>query len=337
MASGTCALQVALSAIAEKHDYRPGDEVLVPAITFIATSNIVLMLGFNPVFVDVDPYTFNMDPKEIEKHITPKTRAIVPVHLFGLPCNMEAIMEIAKRNGLQVLEDSCETAFAKMKGQSVGSFGDAACFSQYVAHHVVAGVGGMVTTNDAALEVLCRSFMAHGRDSIYTRLEDDENPTSSIIERRYKFDRLGFSYRCTELEAALGLAELERWEENIGRRRSNAALLTQLLGRFEDYLQLPYIPSGYAHSFMMYAAVCKKGIDREPLLMHLERNGIETRYLFPLLSQPIYQKIFPGMIDKYPVAKHLEKHGFFVGIHQGLTAVDVKFIADTVSSYFGGH
>jgi dTDP-4-amino-4,6-dideoxygalactose transaminase len=293
------------------------------------------MLGFNPVFVDVDPYTFNMDPKEIEKHITPKTRAIVPVHLFGLPCNMEAIMEIAKRNGLQVLEDSCETAFAKMKGQSVGSFGDAACFSQYVAHHVVAGVGGMVTTNDAALEVLCRSFMAHGRDSIYTRLEDDENPTSSIIERRYKFDRLGFSYRCTELEAALGLAELERWEENIGRRRSNAALLTQLLGRFEDYLQLPYIPKGYEHSFMMFPMVCKAGVDREALLMYLEKHAIETRYMFPLLSQPVYRRLFPGMAEKYPVARHLETKGFFVGMHQGMDSKDMHYIADTFAGYFG--
>jgi len=333
--SGTSALQIALATLKEVHGYRDGDEVLVPAITFIATSNVVIQNNLTPVFVDVDSSTFNINPWQIESHITSRTRAIVPVHLFGLPCNMEAIMDIARRHNLQVIEDSCETMFSGVNGKSVGSFGDMACFSTYVAHLIVGGVGGLVTTNSEKYAEMCRSLMAHGRDSIYTCLEDDDNPTKDIIERRYKFDRVGYSYRCTEIEAAIALSELERWEEIIKARRDNAALLTNLLGRFSDYLQLPHIPSGYEHSFMMFPMVCKAGVDREALLMYLEKHAIETRYMFPLLSQPVYRRLFPGMAEKYPVARHLETKGFFVGMHQGMDSKDMRYIADTFAGYFG--
>ena len=332
--SGTSALQIALAALKERHCYEDGAEVLVPAITFIATSNVVLQNNLKPVFVDVDPYTFNIDPDKIAEKITDRTVAIIPVHLFGLPANMPRIMSIARYYGLKVIEDSCETMFAGVNGKSVGSFGDMACFSTYVAHLIVGGVGGLVTTNNSTYDELCRSFMAHGRDSIYTTIDDDDKVSKDMIERRYKFDRVGYSYRCTEIEAAIALSELERWEENLRTRRYNAASLTKLLKPFEDKLQLPYTPDGYEHSYMMYPAVCKEGVDREALLLYMEQHGIETRYLFPLLSQPIYQKLFPGMIDNCPVAKCLEKQGFFVGMHQGLTDEDVFFIVDTISEYF---
>lgn len=329
--SGTSALQMALAALKERHHYEDGDEVLVPAITFIATSNVVLQNNLTPIFVDVDPLTFNIDPAEIEKHITSRTRSIIPVHLFGLPANMGAINIIAHRHSLQVIEDSCETMFAGINGKSVGSFGDMACFSTYVAHLIVGGVGGLVTTNDPVYDNMCRSLMAHGRDSIYTSIDDDDKISKDMIERRYKFDRVGYSYRCTEIEAAIALSELERWKENIATRRSNAALLMSLLKPLEDKLQLPSVPEGFSHSWMMFPLVCREGVDREPLLMHLENNGIETRYLFPLLSQPVYRKLFPGMIEKYTVAKSLEKQGFFIGSHQGLYNRDIHFIAKTIT------
>lgn len=333
--SGTSALQIALATLKERYGYKDGDEVLVPAITFIATSNVVIQNNLTPVFVDVDPFTFNMDPSKIMEKITSRTRAIIPVHLFGLPADMPALMPLAKYHDLQVIEDSCETMFAGVNGKSVGSFGDMACFSTYVAHLIVGGVGGLVTTNSEKYAEICRSLMAHGRDSIYTCLEDDDNPTKDIIERRYKFDRVGYSYRCTEIEAAIALSELEHWEDNIEQRRDNAALLTSLLKRFEDYLQLPYTPKGYEHSFMMYPMVCRAGVDREALLMYLETHGIETRYLFPLLSQPVYRRLFPGMAEKYPVAQLLESKGFFIGMHQGLSLEDMHFVANTFAGYFG--
>ena len=334
MNSGTSALQVALAALKEKYDYGNGSEVLVPAITFIATSNAVLHNNLKPVFVDVDPVTFNMNPREIEKHITWKTKAIIPVHLFGLPADMPSIMNIARNNHLQVIEDSCETMFAGINDKSVGSFGDLACFSTYVAHLIVSGVGGLVTTDEDDLAKTCRSLMAHGRDSIYTSIDDDDVISKDLIERRYKFDRVGYSYRCTEIEAAIALSELERHEENISRRRYNAAVLIGMLEPFSDYLQLPIIPKGYDHSFMMFPMVCKSGVDREKFLMYLESKAIETRYMFPLLSQPVYQKLFPGLAEKYPVASLLEKQGLFIGMHQGLMYREIRYIADVISSYF---
>src|SRR4029077_11110831 len=229
MNSGTSALQVALAALKEVHGYQDGDEVLVPATTFIATSNIVLQNNMKPVFVDVDPYTFNIDPFKIEEKITARTRAIIPVHLFGLPAEMSLIMPIAKRHGLQVIEDSCETMFAPDMGKRVGSIGDLGCFSTYVAHLIVGGVGGLVTTNDEQLARICRSLMAHGRDSIYLSIDDDDKKgpeLNDIIERRYSFERVGYSYRPTEFESAIALSELETWQQNIKTRFKNACRLT---------------------------------------------------------------------------------------------------------------
>src|SRR5271155_135882 len=337
--SGTSALQIALATLKERYGYQDGDEVLVPAITFIATSNIVLQNNMTPVFVDVDPNTFNMNPDEIRGQITKRTRAIIPVHLFGLPAEMPAIMGIAHEHGLHVIEDSCETMFAGVYGKSVGSFGDMACFSTYVAHLIVGGIGGLVTTNDEKNAEMCRSLLAHGRDNIYLSIDDDDNvgdkELERIIKRRYSFDRVGYSYRCTEIEAAIALSELERWEENLGMRRRNATHLTKLLQPFEDRLQLPMIPKGYTHSFMMFPLVLRSG-NRAPLLMHLERAGIETRFMFPLLSQPVYRRMFPNLAEQYPIAQHLESQGFFIGCHQGIDYEGVEFIADTIAGYFKG-
>jgi len=328
--SGTSALQIALAALKERHHYEDGDEVLVPAITFIATSNVVLQNNLTPVFVDVDPLTFNINPDKIAEKVTSRTRAIMPVHLFGLPANMTRVMSIARYYGLSVIEDSCETMFAGINGKSVGSYGDMACFSTYVAHLIVGGVGGLVTTNHDVYAIVCRSLMAHGRDSIYTSIDDDDKISKDMIERRYKFDRVGYSYRCTEIEAAIALSELERWRENIQKRRHNAWLLSASLVHLQDRLQLPFTPEGYDHSYMMYPFVCKEGVDRDKLLLHLEQKGIETRFMFPLLSQPVYKRLFPGMAEKYPVASYLEKQGAFIGMHQGLEDEDMFFVADTI-------
>jgi dTDP-4-amino-4,6-dideoxygalactose transaminase len=337
--SGTSALQIALAALKERYGYQDRDEVLVPAITFVATSNIVLQNNMKPVFVDVDPRTFNMDPQLIEKSITPRTRAIIPVHLLGLPCAMDRIMPIARQYGLHVIEDSCETMFAGVNGKSVGSFGDLACFSTYVAHLIVGGVGGLVTTDDAGLAEMCRSLLAHGRDPLYLSIDDYDNTSDNklkeIMKARYKFDRLGYSYRCTEIEAAIALSELECWEENIARRRHNARLLTSNLQKFDKFLQFPFIPQGLEHSFMMYPLVVKSGVDREALMLFLEKRGIETRYMFPLLNQPVYLKLFSGRASECPGAQHIETHGLLLGIHQGITDSDIQFVADTFAAYFG--
>lgn len=336
--SGTSALQIALASLKETYKCRSGEEVIVPATTFIATSNVVLQNGMWPVFVDVDPKTFNLDPTKLEAAISPRTRAILPVHLFGLPANMPAIMDIADAYKLNVIEDSCETMFASVHGKSVGSWGDLACFSTYVAHLIVGGVGGLVTTNDEKFADMCRSYMQHGRNAAYTNIDQDDSDEAAVlrdmIPRRYKFERVGYSYRATELEAAIALSEFEQWERNVKTRRQNAEYLTVRLADLASAIQTPVIPAGYEHSFMMYPMVLSTLVDREDFLLHLEMNGIETRYLFPLLSQPIYSKLFNGEASKFPVASHLAEHGFFIGMHQGLTPVDMDYIAEVIHTYF---
>ena len=335
MNSGTSALQVALAVLKEVHGYRDGDEVIVPATTFIATSNIVLQNNLTPVFVDVNPDTFNIDAYRIERAITSRTRAIIPVHLFGLPANMSMISQIAKEQELQIIEDSCETMFASHLKRSVGSWGDLACFLTYVAHLIVGGVGGLVTTNDARLAELCRSSMQHGRNTIYTNIDQDDvegDNLKTIMERRYSFERVGYSYRATELEAAIALSELERSDEIIARRRANAKYLTDKLCDVSQ-LQLPWTPFGSEHSFMMFPMVVKDIEDREKFLMHLEANGIETRYMFPLLSQPIYKKLFPRLETQFEVARRLARQGFFIGIHQGLTTEDLDCVSDKIHEF----
>ena len=199
--SGTSALQIALGALKEMHGWRDGDEVLVPALTFVATANVVLYNGLVPAFVDVEPHYYDMDPSQIERRITPRTRAIMPVHIGGLPCDMDPILDIARRHNLCVVEDSAETMFARYRGRSVGSFGDAGCFSTYAAHIITTGVGGVSITSNPDLLVIMKSIMNHGRDSIYIRMDDDAGRTGSdlfeIADRRFSFVRLGHSFRCT--------------------------------------------------------------------------------------------------------------------------------------------
>ena len=337
--SGTSALQIALAALKEHDKWEDGDEVLVPATTFIATSNVVLQNNLKPVFVEVDSRTFNMDPEDIEHRITSRTRAIIPAHLFGLSCDMVSIMRVAKTYHLRVLEDSCETVCAGILDKPVGSFGDLSAFSVYVNHLIVGGVGGLVTTNNHKLAELCMSYMQHGRDSIYTNISDDDglsgNDLKNIIERRFRFERVGYSYRATELEAAIALSELEKWEDNISRRRENAAYLTFLLSDLKNHFQLPVIPPGFTHSFMMFPFVMKY-LDRDKFLLFLEERQIETRFLFPLLSQPIYQRLFPELDASYPVSQKLARQGAMIGIHQGLSPDDIVYISDAFHEYIRG-
>ena len=336
--SGTSALQIALAALKETHGWNDGDEVLVPAVTFVATSNVVMYNGLKPVFVDVEPNYYMIDPTLIEARITERTRAIIPVHLAGQPCDMGPIMEIAKRHNLRVVEDSCETMFARYKGRPVGSFGDIGCFSTYVAHVITTGVGGLCTTSDPDLITMLKSFMNHGRDSIYIRIDDDRNPEHDIFEiadRRFSFVRLGHSFRCTELEAALGVAQLEVREAHAARRRAVANRLTTLLSGLERYLQLPAIRPETEHVFMFYPLVIRDpSIERPTLIRHLEERGVETRYLLPLINQPVYRRLFGDLDQEYPVAAHLNRNAFYVGCHVDITDEDVDYIIRSFHEFF---
>ena len=335
--SGTSALQIALQAMKELHNWADGDEVLVPGVTFVATANIVLHNRMTPVPVDVDPTYYGLDPTLMEAKITPRTRAVIPVHLFGQAADMDPIADIAARHHLKVIEDSAETMFASYNGRPVGSLGDIGCFSTYVAHLLVTGVGGLNTTNDPDYAVRMRSLLNHGRDSIYISIDDDKGKSADelrmVVARRFKFVSVGHSFRATEMEAALGLAQLEAREAMIAARRSNAKLLTRNLAHLEAHLQLPKIRPGSDHSFMMYPIVLRQETKAD-LINFLEQNGVETRDMLPLTNQPVYHRLLGWGEADYPVAQWINQNGFYIGCHQGLTELDLAYVSELFEQYF---
>jgi perosamine synthetase len=338
--SGTSALQVALATLKEAHGWHDGDEVLVPALTFIASSNVVLQNGLAVRFVDVDAATYNLDPAGLDDAVSPHTRAVMPVHLFGLPCDMAPIQEVARRRGLDVVEDSCETMFMRYRGQPVGSFGAFGCFSTYMAHILTTGVGGLALTQDPELERIFRSVQNHGRNPVYITIDDDDAARDdaallALIRSRYEFVRMGYSYRTTELEAALGLGQLHRSTAILARRRENAAHLIAALRPLEDRLQLPTVPADREHAFMMFPLVCRVAGDRDRLCVHLERRGIETRFFMPVLGQPVYKVLLPDFrAEDFAVAARLTASGLYVGCHQHVTREDLDWIVECVHEFF---
>lgn len=332
--SGTDALRIALATLKEVHGWQDGDEVIVPALTFVATVNIVLQNGLKPVFVDVEADTFNLDPAKIAKARTSKTRAIIPVHMFGLMADMYAIRK--ETEGLKVIEDSCETMGARfVLGGVCGSLGDIACFSTYACHLIVTGVGGIATTNNEEYASIMRSYANHGRDPYFLGGYNQElkNPVL-LIERRFLYHRVGYSSRVSEFEAAVGLGQLERLPTIIRQRQSNARKLAKLLSpvRYLDAgpLQIPDTsPIDRDHAFMMFPIVIRdENINRDEYCLYLEKHGIETRPLMPLLTQPVYKKLWGDISEDYPVAHRATTQGFYVGCHQKVTDDDLKYMAD---------
>lgn len=337
--SGTSALQVAVSALKEREGWQDGDEVLVPAVTFVATSNVVLYNGLRPVFVDVEPDHFCIDAARIAERITPRTRAIMPVHVGGCPCDMDPILELTARHGLRMVEDSAESFGVHYKGRAVGSFGDVGCFSTYVAHVISTGVGGLCTTDDLELLTMMKSIMNHGRDAIYTRIDDDLD-TARAVElhipaRRFSFVRLGHSFRATEMEAALGIAQLEELPARAARRTAVVARLTAGLRPFEDRLQLPGRRPESEHAYMFFPLVVRDpSVSRDDLVDHLERHGVETRHLLPLVNQPVYRELFGDLSRGYPVAARLNADAFYIGCQPELSNDDVDYVVACFQSFF---
>ena len=333
--SGTGALQAGLATLKELGSWQDGDEVLVPAISFVSTANIVYHLRLKPVFVDVEADTYNIDPAQIKKHITKKTKAIIPVHVLGLPANMHEINKTAETHRLKVLEDSCDTMFVGIKNKPVGSFGDLAAFSTYVAHLLPTGVGGFLVGNSPKMEKIARSYIFHGRNTSYLSIDDDKN-NDKVIKNRFKFDRIGFHFRLTELEAAIGLSQLKtnQHKKSIAKRQRLAKLLIKLLTPLNQQLQLPLPPKDFGHAYMMFPILIKdKTIKRSQLIKYLENQGINTRELLPLLNQPAYQKAFGRIESKYPVAKNINQNGLYFGCHQFMTTADVKYIAKKIHEF----
>ncbi|HBH97915.1 MAG TPA: DegT/DnrJ/EryC1/StrS family aminotransferase [Candidatus Omnitrophica bacterium] len=318
--SGTDAGIVSMAALLERGAQR-GDDVITPALAFVATANCIVAAGLTPRFVDVELETLNINPALIEGAITPRTRAIQVVHTMGKPCAMSPILAVAKRHRLAVIEDCCEAHGATVNGQVVGSFGDAALFSFYAAHLICSGEGGMIATRDEAWTELCRSIRTHGRRG---------------GQLAFHFDRVGFNSKMNDLEAAIGLEGLERFDQTFAVRRRHLARLWELLRPLEDRLILyPDAPGEVTcpHAFPLVLRDASRSIDG--LTQHLESHGIQCKTLFG--SLPTQHRAFaflghrPG---QFPVAERIGRTGLHVGVHQYLSDDDIAYMAEHLAAYF---
>ena len=318
--SGTDAGMVAFSALLERGVNR-GDEVITPALAFTATANCLLAAGLVPKFVDVELETLNINPSLIEAAITPKTKAIQVVHTMGKPCKMDEILDIARRHKLMVIEDSCEAHGATLKGKVVGSFGAMGLFSFYAAHLICSAEGGMIATNDVELSDLCRSIRTHGRRA---------------GELYFHFDRVGFNSKMNDLEAAIGLEGLEKFDWTFNVRRRYMLRLRELLSPLEEHLILYRDAPGEVispHAFPLVMRDERQSV--EGLYRHLESRGIQCKTLFG--SLPTQHKAFSFLGYRegdFPVAERIGLTGLHLGIHQYLSEEDIDYVAESVRSYF---
>jgi perosamine synthetase len=304
VANGTVALHMALTAI----DIGPGDEVIVPALTFIATANAVRYCRAVPVFVDVDRATWNIDPDRIEAAITPRTKAIIPVHLYGQPCDMDRVRAIAERHRLRIVEDAAEAHGATFGGRRVGAIGDLGCFSFYGNKIITTGEGGMVVSNDAALDEKLRLLRDHGMSRT----------------RRYWHEVIGFNYRMTNLQAAIGVAQLERWEQIISAKaRIQRWYDTQIDHHHLETAQ----PSPKSEPVCwLYTLMLKDRVDgrvRDLLLDHLKAVNIDSRPVFhPIPAMPPYFE--HDWEERYPVSDRISKRGFSLPSSVEMVESDLK-------------
>jgi perosamine synthetase len=287
--NGTAALHLALAGLG----VGPGDEVIVPDLTFGASANAVLHCGAVPIFVDVERDTWTMAPREIEAKITERTKAVMPVHLYGHPCDMDPVIEIARRHDLFIVEDCAEALGAQYKGQKVGTLGDVGCFSFFANKIITTGEGGMITTNDPTLLERMACLRDHGMSK----------------DVRYWHDYAGFNYRMTNLQAAVGLAQMERIEDFLEYRLSVVERYNQQLSGIEGVI-LPPSAHWAKNVYWLYSIVLdeqKSGADRESVAAGLADRGIETRPFFhPLHGQPPYQS---DNLNLYPVTDWLAPRG----------------------------
>jgi perosamine synthetase len=317
--NGSVALDVAVAALG----IGAGDEVIMPTHTIISCPAAVFRAGATPVVIDCDPRTFNMRPGDIESRITSRTRAIMVVHIFGLPVDMDPVLEIARKHGLRIIEDAAEMHGQTYKGRPCGSFGDVSTFSFYPNKHVTTGEGGMLVVDDPDLAERCRSL----RNLCFKP------------GRRFVHDELGWNYRMTNLQAALGCVQLEQLDDFVQRKRAMGRYYSELLGEIAG-LQLPIPATEYAENiYWVYPIVLNDdiGVDAAEAMNRLQRLGVGTRpTFFPIHEQPVFRKagLFQG--ERYPHAERVARRGFYLPSGLGLSATDIERVAAAMRSAFEG-
>jgi perosamine synthetase len=310
-ANGTVAMHLAMASLG----LEPEDEVIIPAFTMIATINAVTYCGAKPVLVDQEPHYWQMDLEQVAAKITPRTKAIVPVHIYGHPVDMDPLMELAEKHGIMVIEDAAEAHGAEYKGRRCGSLGHAAGFSFYGNKIITTGEGGMVVTNDRELAELCWNL----RDHAFSR------------ERHFWHRYVGYNYRMTNLQGALGLAQVEQLESFVNARRRNAAEYSCRLWGIPG-ITTPPEAAWAKNVYWMYGLLVNKaefGMNKDDLRKELADHGIETRGFFiPMHCQPVYWKQYKG--QRYPVAEQLCRDGFYLPSASSLTIDQIEYITGVI-------
>jgi perosamine synthetase len=312
--NGTAAIDAAIDAL----ELGPGDEIILPTFTIISCIAQIVRSGATPVLVDSDPRTWNMDVGAVEARITPRTRAIMAVHIYGLPTDMDPLLALARRHGLKLIEDAAEAHGQSYRGRPCGSFGDISTFSFYPNKHLTTGEGGMLLCDDPALAETLRSlrnlcFQPH---------------------KRFVHERLGWNLRMTNLQAAVGLAQLERMDDFLARKQAMGARYTELLQGLP--IQLPLARTDYADNhYWVYGLVLDDSVpfDAEAAMKQLGAKGIGTRpFFWPMHEQPVLQRmgLFEG--ERYPVAERIARRGFYVPSGMALTAAQQEEVAQAVRS-----
>lgn len=305
--NGTVSLHLALEALG----IGKGDEVIMPTLTYIATANAVTYCGAKPVFADVETDTWNISTLSVEKVITRKTKAIIPVHLYGLPCDMDSIIEIAKKYNLKVIEDAAEAHGAKWKGKAVGSMGDIGSFSFFGNKIITSGEGGMLVTDNKELYRLICNLRSQGVDP----------------NKRYWHDRVAYNYRMTNMQAAVGLAQLENVDWHLAQRQRVAKLYDEKLKGLQEYISVQKVNASSHHAFWMYSIVFTDKVkdERDQIMKSMEGFGIEMRPLFyPMHVMPPYYDSNVAC----PVAEKISERGINLPTHANLSESDIDYIVD---------
>jgi dTDP-4-amino-4,6-dideoxygalactose transaminase len=306
--SGTAALHAALLA----HGIGKGDEVITSPFSFVATANSVLFTGATPVFADIEPETFNIDPDLMAEKIGPRTKAIMPVHLYGHPAEMDAIRDIAEDRHLLLIEDACQSHGATFEGKKVGSFGTGA-FSFYPTKNMTTSEGGMLTTNSKSVAEKARMIRAHGS------------------AQRYLHEMLGYNLRMTDICAAIGLVQLQKLDRYTAKRQQNAESLTKGLQGVEN-IKCPTVKDGCGHVFHQYTVRTTR---RDDLAAYLNDKGIGTgiHYPIPIHRQPYYQEL--GYTDSMPLSEKASREVLSLPVHPQLTDEDINHIISSIKEWSG--
>ncbi len=317
VSSGTDADALACAAL---YDYgaKRGDEVIVPALSFIGTGNAVFQAGLTPVFVDIKRETLNIDPDRIEAKITPRTRAIMPVHLMGKPAEMDKILDIAKRHKLMVIEDAAEAHGAEYRGKKIGAIGDMSCFSLYAAHIVTTIEGGMIITNSEKSAEVLRSLRNHG------------------MVGKFTFERIGFSAKMNELEAAVGLGNIDIFHDILEKRRRNMLYLIDKFRKFDAFFitlkEETYEKLG-PHAFSI---ILRPGLrfTKDEFVAWLDEKGVDSRNLFYSMPTQCPSYAFLGhKLGEFPEAEYCSDYGTHIGIHQDVEQDQLDYVIEVVEEF----